>query len=246
MARESTTADNHAMNRASDASALALTPTALPSLTSGFALAAAAVVLAMFGTFLLTGIGQDPLQYVHTPQEYSAILLKNPPVLRLAIGLDNVFIVLYSSMFLTLGATLWKRTGSTALLLAALALMAAAGLLDLLENMHFLAMIATALKGLEISPSQIELQVWESLVKFHLSYLGLFLLGFALPDETRLEKALCFALRWVQLPVGILIYLTPPAVAFPLVLVRFTFFFLSLLAIWLVFRRRRFGSGAPP
>jgi hypothetical protein len=111
--------------------------------------------------------------------------------------------------------------------------------------MHFLTMIAAALQGMEVSVTQIELQVWESLAKFHVSYLGLFLLGFALPGETPLEQALCFALRWVQLPVGLLIYLTPPVVALPLVLTRFTFFLLALLAIFLIYRRRGSGSDAP-
>jgi hypothetical protein len=233
------------MNRLSNSPSNTLELPALPCMTSRLALASAAVVLAMFGTFLLTGIGQDPLQYIHTPPEYTAILLKKPPVLRLAIGLDNLFIVLYSSMFLTLGASLWRRGGSKAVLLASLGLLAVSGLLDLLENMHFLAMISAALQGMDISQVQIELQVWESLVKFHISYLGLFLLGFALPCETWLEKALCFALRWVQLPIGLLIYLTPAAIALPLVMARFTFFFLALLALWSVFRQRRFDSDVP-
>jgi hypothetical protein len=233
------------MNRPSDPLAHASTGLVLPAMTSRFALAAAAVVLAMFATFVSTGIGQDPLQSIHTPQEYAAILLQNPAGLRFAIGLDNLFIVLYSSMFLTLGASLWQRGGSAALLLAALGLLAVSGLLDMLENMHFLTLISAALQGMEISPLQIELQVWESLVKFHISYLGLFLLGFALPNETGLEKALCFALRWVQLPIGLSIYLTPPAIALPLVMARFMFFLLALLAISLVFRQRKFDSDAP-
>ena len=234
-----------AMNVSSNSPSNAVTSTDLPSMTSKLALVAAVVVVAMFGTFLFTGIGQDPLQYIHASHEYAAILLKNPPVLRLAIGLDNVFIVLYASMFLTLGASLWKRTGSTVLLLASLSLIGVSGLLDMMENMHFLTMISAALQGMEISQTQIELQVWESLIKFHMSYLGLFLLGFALPGITMLEKALGFALRWVQLPIGLLIYLTPPAIAVPLVMARFTFFFLALLAISFVFRQRKFDSGAP-
>lgn len=213
----------------------------LPGLVSRFAFAAALVVLAMFATFVLTGIGQDPLQFVHSPHEYLAILLRNPPVLRLAIGLDNLFIMLYSSMFLALGSSLWRTARYKGLLAASFSLLALSGLLDLLENMHFLTMLATAEQGLAISLSQIELQVWESLIKFHASYLGLFLLGFVLPSETRLEQALCFALRWVQLPVGLLIYLTPREIAVHLVLVRFTFFLLALLALAAVFRQRKFG-----
>lgn len=228
------------MNRSSISLDQALMGQNLSAMTSMLALAAAMVVLMMVGIFIVTGIGQDPLQYLHTQQDYAAILLKNPPVLRSAIGLDNLFIVLYSSMFLTLGAVLWQRTGSKVLLVAALSLLAASGLLDLLENMHFLAMIATALQGLFVSQSQIELQVWESLVKFHISYLGLFLLGFAMPTETRLEKALCLALRWIQLPIGMLIYLVPQELAKPLVFGRFTFFFLALMAIWSIFQQRKF------
>ena len=217
---------------------------ALASLTSQLALAAAATVLLMLGIFVALGIGQDPLQYMHGVQDYTAILLKNPPALRAAIGLDNLFIVLYSAMFLTLGITLWQRVGSRALLVAGLALMAASGLLDLLENMHFLGMLSAATQGLAISALHIELQVWESLVKFHLSYLGLFLLGFALPADTMAERCLCAALRWVQLPVGLLIYLVEPEAARPLVLARFTFFLVALLLIWTIFRQRRSGSDA--
>lgn len=225
------------------ATPIAITP--LPLVARQCALAAAAVVLALFGTFVATGIGQDPLQSVWTPDEYTAILLRNPPVLRTGIGLDNLFIVLYSSMFLAIGTSLWDRSRSRTPLVASLSLLAITALLDLLENMHFMTMLSAALQGIEITRSRILLQVWESLVKFHCSYLGLFLLSFALPAESRVERLLCIALRWVQLPVGLLIYLTPPPVSFPLVIVRFTFFFFALLALASIFGARRFDSGAP-
>lgn len=209
------------------------------------ALAAAGTVAAMFALFVATGIGQDPLQYVHTVADYQAILLKNPPLLRTAIGLDNLFIVLYSAMFLTLGPWLWDRSIARSLLLTALALLGLTGLLDLLENMHFLTLIAAAEAGIAPRPRQIELQVLESLVKFHVSYFGLFLLGMAWPRRTALERGLGFALRWVQLPVGLLIYLTPAAVAVVLVLVRFSFFLCALLAIAQIARPSAAGSGGP-
>ena len=105
--------------------------------------------------------------------------------------------------------------------------------------MHFMTMISAAEQGLGIGPTQIELQVWESLLKFHVSYLGLFLMGFALPNKTNLETALCFALRWIQLPVGLLIYLVPREISVPLVMVRFTFFLLALLAFAAIFRQNK-------
>ena len=215
------------------------------TITSKLALTAAVLVVLMLGLFIATGVGQDPLQYIHTPQDYTAILLKNPPVLRAAIGLDNLFIVMYSAMFLCLGASLWQDgTPNKALLIAALGLLGVSGLLDLLENMHFLSMIATALQGMAVSQTHIELQVWESLVKFHVSYLGLFLLGFVLPNTTPLQRTLCFALRYIQLPVGMLIYLVPAELAKPLVLGRFAFFLFALLAIAVISGQRRFGSDA--
>lgn len=206
---------------------------------------ASVLVLAMFLTFAATGIGQDPLQYVRPPAEYLQILLRNPPVLKLAIGLDNAFIVAYSTTFLALGAALWPSSSARILLAPALGLLGLTGLLDLAENMHFLSMISAAQQGLTIGSAQIGAQMVESLVKFHVSYLGLFLLGLALPAQTGLERFLRFLLLWVQLPVGLLIYLVPPAAALPLVLTRFTFFFVSLLLIAAIFRRRGFGSGAP-
>ena len=215
------------------------------AMTRMLAFAAAVMVLLMLGIYITQGIGQDPLQYIHTPQEYSAILLKNPPVLRAAIGLDNVFIVLYSSMFLAMGATLWQRSRSKPLLTAALVLLGLSGALDLLENMHFLSMIATAMQGMDVSQTHIEIQVWESLVKFHVSYLGLFLLGFAVPTGNMAEKALAIALRWVQLPIGMLIYLVPPELARLLVFGRFTFFLVALLLIAVIFGQRQYGSDEP-
>lgn len=215
------------------------------STTSMLALAATITVLSMVGIFIALGIGQDPLQYMHSTSEYTSILLKNPPALRAAIGLDNLFIVLYSSMFLTMGLTMWNRVESNALLSVALALMAASGLLDLLENMHFLGMLSAAMQGLEISATHVELQVWESLVKFHISYLGLFLLGYALPKNTMIDRSLCFTLRWIQLPIGLLIYLIPPDTARLLVFGRFTFFVVSLMLVWAAFRQQQYGSNAP-
>src|SRR6267154_2398559 len=70
---------------------------------------ACATVLGMIGIFFATGVGQDPLQFVHPVEEYRAILLKNPAALRACIGLDNFFIVFYSTVFLTMATSLWRR-----------------------------------------------------------------------------------------------------------------------------------------
>jgi hypothetical protein len=102
--------------------------------------------------------------------------------------------------------------------------------LDLVENMHFLAMLARAEQGVVPSATEIELQVIESTVKFHVSYAGLFLLGFAVPQAGARARALAYLSWFVQLPVGVLIYVAPHSVAVPLVFVRFAYF-VSALAL---------------
>jgi len=208
------------------------------------AVMASATVATMFAIFVATGIGQDPLQYVHPVDEYLEILKRNPAVLKTAVGFDNLFIALYVAMFVSLGGAL-RRLGAPWLYsVAAISLICLSGLLDLVENMHFLTMIASVERGQGISATEISLQVIESLVKFHVSYIGLLLLSFALPTTTGAERSLVFLLRWVQLPVGLLIYVAPTAIAVPLVIVRFMFFFFALLLLAWTFRRRTLDSNA--
>lgn len=197
-------------------------------------LGAAALVLAMLALFVGTGIGQDPLQYVHPVAEYSALLLRQPALLRTAVGLDNAFIVLYSAVFVLLLLQQWPRTAVRPLLVVALALLMGVALMDIGENMHFLAMLAAAEQGLLPQPGQIVGQALQSMVKFQFSYGGLFLLGCALPRETAAWRTLVRLMTWVQWPVGIAIYVVPHGLAVPLVFVRFAFFLASfMLLAWI-------------
>ena len=206
-------------------------------------MAGSALVLAMLLVFVFTGIGQDPLQYVHATADYTEILLRNPPVLKAAIGMDNAFVLFYSTMFLALAAALWRQGQSKVVVGVAASLMALSGLLDLAENMHFMAMIGLAQQNLGVSAAEIEWQVWESLLKFHVSYVGLFLLSFALPSDTRAEKTLIFLSRWVQWPVGMLIYVAPDSLTRALVFGRFGFFLAAMLLLAAIYRPHANGSG---
>src|SRR5438874_10385376 len=102
------------------------------------ALLACACVLGMIAIFFATGVGQDPLQFVHPPDEYARLLLANPGALRACLGLDNLFIVFYSTTFLSLAIVL-LRAGATRVLVGVSAgLLLFLGLLDMVENFHFM------------------------------------------------------------------------------------------------------------
>jgi hypothetical protein len=181
------------------------------------------LVVGMVAIFVVTGIGQDPLQAVHPPEEYAALLLAQPAALRATLGLDNVFLVLYTTAFVLLGLRLTDARVRIGVLF-----LVATGLLDLTENVHFLTLLRSAEQGVVPGLGQIQLQVVESLVKFHVSYIGLFLLSLGLPRETPRQRLLANLGLYLQLPVGVLIYVSPEMIAFPLVFVRFTYFVLGL------------------
>jgi hypothetical protein len=206
------------------------------------ALGACALVGAMVAIFVATGVGQDPLQFMHPPDEYGRLLLANPPALRATVALDNVFLVLYTTMFVALAGVLIERGANRGLVRFALGLLVALGLLDLVENLHFLVMLSRAELGIVPSADEICAQVMESLVKFHVSYLGMFALGWALPRRTAAQRWLA-NLSLVQLPIGILIYVTPARVSLLLAFARFTYFVVALALVAAIFGRA--GSGAP-
>ncbi|HWO13965.1 MAG TPA: hypothetical protein VNN80_30890 [Polyangiaceae bacterium] len=222
-------------------------PLSLEKIVRAAAWTACPVVLAMLVLFLMSGVGQDPLQSVHSGSVYSSLLLRNPAALRATLALDNLFIVLYGTAFVGTGVLLVRRGTTAVLAVLVSVLLGAVALLDSLENLNFLVLLAQAEQGSGPSDAAIGAQVLESLFKFHVSYLGLFLLGLALPRRTASERWLARLCCYVQLPVGLAIHVTPPAVAFPLVLVRFAFFLSALILAGWIFGAPTAagGSGAP-
>jgi len=212
----------------------------LSTIIRGAAWSGAALVLAQLSVFFGAGVGQDPLQFFHLPEEYAAILLKNPAALRLTLGFDALFVVAFSVMFCALFVRLWQLGAWKPLVLAAAALTGLLTLLDMLENFHFLSMLGAAEHGVLPSLAHIQFQVWESLLKFHVGYLGVFFLGLALPRETAYQRALAFACCFVSLPVGVLVYVVPAQYSVYFLFARFGFFLFALFSIgWL------FGGARP-
>src|SRR5262245_54630584 len=198
--------------------------------------------------FAFTGAGQDSLQFIQPPEQYAAHLLAHPTAMRAVLVIDNWFIVFYVTMFLALGVVM-RRLGSPAVLvIGAIGLLCLTGLLDLVENQHFLTMMVGAEQGRPPGAREIALQVLESLTKFHVSYVGLFLLAVALPMRTTLERVYGGVLAGVQLPASLLVAVTAPPIATLFVLVRSFCFVFGLLVIALSFGKRggaAAGSSAP-
>jgi hypothetical protein len=219
---------------------------ALPrGLLSLLSLLAAGLVVSMLVLYAATGVSQDALQFFRRPDDYAALLLQAPQVLKLAVALDTAFLFCYGAAFVVLGSQLQALCRPRALVVLGTGLMVATALLDLVENMHFLAMLARADAGEPPGAGEIHGQVWESLVKFHVSYLGMFLLGWALPARTAAEQALALLLRWVQWPAGIALYVVPAALVKSFAFGRFAFYLAALLLLALIWRPRAGGSGAP-
>jgi hypothetical protein len=196
--------------------------------------AGAALVLAMISMYFLTGVGQDPLQFFHLPEEYASFLLKNPGALRTVITLDDLFVVAYTVMFLCLFAELRERGAPRVFVYLGVTCTTLLAALDMIENFHFMTMLSAAEQGVLPSLARIQFQVHESLLKFHTGYLGTFLVGLALPRARSAERALAFACCWVSLPVGVLIYALPAPWNTVFLFGRFGFFMYALISIgWL-------------
>ena len=141
-----------------------------------------------------------------------------------------------------LACKLLERGAAPGLVRAAFGFAMALVVLDMAENFHFLVMLAGAEQGVAPSHTEIAAQVWESLLKFHVSYVAMFLFGLALPRTTAPERTLAFLCVFVQAPLGIAIYVAPREVAVPLVFARFTYFLASLFLVAWIFPPR--GSRA--
>ena len=171
---------------------------------------ACAMVVGMIAIFFATGVGQDPLQFVHPPDEYARLLLEEPGGAAACLGLDNVFIVFYSTLFVALGVLLVRGGAERALVRwrSACSLAARAARHRSRTSTSWSCSRAPS-RGCCRRRRDRARRCFESLLKFHVSYLGLFLLGFALPRRTAGERALAGLSWFVQLPVGVLIYVTP-------------------------------------
>ena len=211
---------------------------------------AGVLACALFALALATKGSQGLFQINRPADDYAALLIARAPFLRADLGLDFIFIVIYSGFFVSLALVLkrWAEgqpfQGNVASIvnIATVALLIT-GVLDAAENAHMLSMLSMAEQGQTIAQGEIAGQMVASQVKFMFSYFGLFVLSFALPQSNIIEKLLVFVFRWVQLPVGVAILSLPLELVRPLFIFRAVFFFAGMWAMaWIVARRARSPS----
>jgi hypothetical protein len=172
-------------------------------------LAAATAVLffILLAMVHLHGIAQQYFELVHTPAKYTEEIAEHSKALNIIFVLDNIFIILYTSMALF---TIKTFSGNAPSFVGYLAggLIIAVALLDFLENFHIYSLMQQALGGIAVDAASITWQSTESMMKWHLAYFAFFMLGFLIPTHTWLEKMLKYSLWFLFLPTGVLVYAT--------------------------------------
>lgn len=172
------------------------------------ALASIVVLGAMVGITFATGVSQETFEIARAPDVYAAELRTFATPLCALLGLDSIFLVLYSTLLVQFA--LRVRTSSTRVLIViAIGAILVATLLDMIEDHAILAMLRLAERDIEIGADAIGVQHVISQVKFHAGYLGLFVLGLAVPRTSRAAVALVWLLTVGTLAQGAWLYAAP-------------------------------------
>ena len=217
------------------------------------ALAAAAIacLVAMVAITLASGVSQETFEIVRAPSAYAADLRAHGGALRALFGVDSAFLVLYAAFFVGFARRL-DRPDLRIFVRLGLGFVLATAVLDMVEDQHIMAMLLGAQGGEQPGAGEIALQHTLSQVKFHLSYLGLFLLGLAVPRDTLAGVALALILTVGQTATGAVLFVAPAAMLPMMNLSRWIGFVLGFALALVVLRRlpRRAagaaaGSGAP-
>jgi hypothetical protein len=200
-------------------------------------------VAVMVAGILTTRSSQDFFQSARSIEAYGAFVAapSGPSGVRLNLGLDNLFMIIYGAFFVVLAVRL-RGLLDPRLLGVALAALMLTVLLDSIENHHIMTMVHSLQAGLPLSPADGQLQMIASQVKFHASYLGVLLFSFGFLQLGRLGRVIAVAL-WCYIPCGVLISVMPVEQTKALVLGR-TIFFVAAFILSAVLFLSRAGTSA--
>jgi hypothetical protein len=215
-----------------------MTETSLNRTLAALAAAAGLIVACMVAAIVATSASQDFFQSARSSDAFLARLAASPSAtlgLRLNLGFDNLFIVVYGAFFVFLSVRLRSLLDPWVSAVALVALLLTA-LLDAVENHHIAEMVHAASHGLAVTAGESQAQMAASQVKFHCSYLGASLFAFGLWRMGGLGRAIAVAL-WLYVPFGVLISVLPVEAAAPWALGRTCFFVAAFVLSALHFRQ---------
>lgn len=175
---------------------------------AGFSIATLALLVAMFIISLLTGVSQQYIEVVQTYIDYEKALRQGEGTLRIILAIDGLFIASYWLLGIFLVLALWKEERKLLLALSAFCITATA-VLDIVENSEFLMFLESLAKDLPIDVAGIQQLMVTSTVKWNFAYFAFLFLGFVFPTGTSVERTAALFMRYVQLPVGILVHTLP-------------------------------------
>jgi hypothetical protein len=190
---------------------------------------ASAIVVVMVAAILATGFFSQEFFELAPSPAFVADQLRDQPQhalgLRINLGLDNFFIVVYSAFFVLLAVRLRTVLSPVTIAVALTALLLTA-LLDAIENHHILLMLHDFQHGAAISAEELQWQMVVSNLKFHGSYVGAFLFAFGFYRLGGLGRVIAWLLWFGYVPLGIITFVVPVEIVVPFALARTVFFVL--------------------
>jgi hypothetical protein len=172
--------------------------------------AAGVMLLLMVVTAVITGATQERHEHFMPSAEYATSLLANAKGLRVLMGLDVAFCILYTLFFATLAMYLRSLDAPRVFLYLGVGAMLLTCLLDMVEDHHILSLLEAAEHGVMPADDSIAWQATESSVKFSVSYFSLVAFGLAIPRTTKLGYVLCLFLTVGTLLTAVIFYAAPP------------------------------------
>lgn len=165
--------------------------------------AAALLLTLLCALALASGVSQQWFEWAHAPDVYARALLRDGQWLRAIIAIDDVFIAAYvtSSVVLARALARGKPTSLHVLITVGGAL---AGVLDLEENHHLLAMLRLAERDVAIPLEEIIRRSDLSQLKWMLGHLAFVLVGVCIVPKDGFTRFFRTSLIAWQLPLGAL------------------------------------------
>lgn len=162
-------------------------------------LAAAALVVMLLIAIAHGGVTQQHFEVVSEAPRYAEALAASRQAMMLTIAVDNIFVILYVT---ALTSAAWAFRGASGFVPAGIAVIGAValGLLDWHENLDFLRMYALLDSGGAVTLFEIGTRMHLSLMKWHIAYGSLFLLGCLVPWQGVVAALLKLSL-WALLPL---------------------------------------------